>query len=811
MAESTENIITQKKEAAPSSLVQLSDVFFLTLRHWIWIVISVVVCVGAAYIYLLRIPNSYSRSAELLIKNETSGNRTKSSSDFSDFGLFKSRPNIQNEMSNLKAKDLMEEVVKRLGLDVNYYRPGKFHDDIAYGTNLPVKIKVDGFPDDGSFSMKLFVDNKGKVIIKNLQEAGGESYKQFAGQLNKPIKTPLGRITVATTDAYSKGEDVELLIKKVPLSSARNYYNGNLNVALTDPDGDGTVVRLTIRDLSTQRADAVLNTLIVVYNENWIRDKNQIAVSTSNFINDRLSVIESELGNVDSDISTYKSNNLIPDVDAAASMYMTQSQQNQTHIMDLNNQLSVARYVRSYLSADANHNQLFPSNVGLQSSNVQGLINEYNNKMLQRNALAAKSSETNPIVVQLDEQLNAQRIAIIRTVDNEIVAINTQLNAIRGNEAQTMSRIASNPKQAQNLLSTERQQKVKESLYLYLLQKREENELSQAFTAYNTRVVNKPGPAGATTPNRNKILEIAFLIGLVIPFGVTYLLEISNTKVRGRKDVEHLAVPFVGEIPQYSSDSKEIKKGELIVKSGKRDIINEAFRVLRTNVEFMCNATSDGAKIIAITSFNPGSGKSFISTNLANSIALKGKRVLLIDGDLRHGTSSAYVDSPEVGFSNYLSGGENDIDALIKQNTECENLYILPIGSIPPNPTELLETPRFTQALDHLRAKYDFIIIDCPPIEVVADAQIIDKYVDRTFFIVRAGLLDRSMVPMLDKLYHEKKYTNMGIILNGTSNVQSRYGYGYGYSYRYGYGYGYGYGYSYDAQGVKHRRKKKKK
>lgn len=790
-------LANNKKTADTSSSLPIADIFFLTLRHWPWILLSVVLCVGAAYIHLLRTPDVYSRSAEILIKDEKSGQST-GGEEFANLGLFQSNTNIQNEITNLKAKDLMEEVVRRLGLDINYFHDGRFHDIVAYGHNLPVRITAGGYPDDGSFSLRLNVGKDGSVKLTDLRTSGeGTSDKTYTGQLGDSIATPAGKIVVTPTPEYNNGEEVELIVRKTPLSAARDSYNGRLAVAMSNDKG--SVIRLTMADQSIQRADEVLSTLIGVYNENWIRDKNQIAVSTSNFINDRLGVIEGELGNVDSDISSYKSANLVPDVSAAASMYMSQSQQTQSAILDVSNQLSMARYIRSYLTAEGNRDQLLPANTGLQSGNVQTLIGQYNEKLLQRNSLVAKSSEKNPLVTQLDEQLTAQRQAIIRTIDNEIIALNTQMKSLRGSEAQTMSRLASNPTQAKNLLSVERQQKVKESLYLFLLQKREENELSQAFTAYNTRLVNRPGASGVPpTPNRGTILGIAFLIGLFIPFTVTFAREMNNTKVRGRKDVEHLATPFLGEIPQYVPTKKaheeETPANAIIVREGTRNIINEAFRVLRTNVEFMCNS-AEGAKVIAITSFNPGSGKSFISTNLGMSIALKGKKVLVIDGDMRHGSTSRYVGSPEEGLADYLRDGHGHIGSLIVSNDNCPGFNTLPVGSIPPNPTELLESPRFAEMLAELKKSYDYILIDCPPIEVVADAQIIDKHADRTFFILRAGLLERSMLPEIDRLYDAKKYIGMAFILNGTLNDQSRYGYSH--TYRYGYGYGYGYGYNY--------------
>ena len=784
-----------RAKAAPSGTVPILDIIFMTLRHWPWIILSVVLCVGIAYIHLLRTPDVYSRSAEILIKDESKGNSV-GADEFANMGLFQSNTNLQNEIYNLKSKDFMEEVVRRLGLDVNYIKDGRFHDEVAYGTDLPVRVAVNGYPAESALSFTLKVDAAGHVTVKDLVTPDGEADKKYTGRLHSAITTPGGSIIVSPTPAYAKGSEVELMIRKYPLSATRDSYNARLQVAMSGENS--SIIKLTVSDQSTQRADDVLKTLIDVYNENWIHDKNQIAVSTSNFIDDRLGVIENELGHVDSDISSYKSANLIPDVGAAASMYMSQNQETQARMLELNNQLSMARYIRSYLVADAGHGQLLPANTGLQSGNIQGMIGEYNSKLLQRNNLADKSSDTNPLVQQYDQQLAAQRQAIIRSIDNEITALNTQLASVRGTQANAVSKLASNPTQAKNLLSVERQQKVKESLYLFLLQKREENELSQAFTAYNTRIVNKPGPSGLpSTPNRSQTLLIAFAIGLVIPFGFTAVKELSNTRVRGRKDVEHLAAPFAGEIPQNGPLKKKKDADDrklILVKPGKRDIINESFRVLRTNVEFLCNAIP-GGRAIAFTSFNPGSGKSFISVNLGMAIALNDKRVLVIDGDMRHGSVSQYIGSPELGLADYLSGMETDVDKIIVPHNEVNTLFILPVGSIPPNPTELLESPRFGELIARLKTQYDYVIVDCPPIEVVADAQIIDKYMDRTFFTIRAGLCERSMLPELDRLYDEKKYSNMAFILNGTRNDPGRYGYSH--SYRYGYGYGYGYGYNY--------------
>lgn len=792
MADIKSQAVQESNASNKKEILPLSDVFTMTLRHWPWIILSVVICVGFATLYILRTPKVYTRSAEIQIKDNEDG---AAPTEFKDLGLFQSSSNVQDEIAILDSRDLMEEVVRRLNLDNSYYREGFFHDSIAYGTNLPIDLTIKDIPEAAAVSLKIKVNKSGNVTLSDIKMPKKElPDKTYTGMLNDTIMTAIGKMVVKPTSEYKKGKDVDLIFRKTPFESACKSFSGRLGVSLTDKDGN--VITLTMADQSQQRADDVLSMLITVYNESWIRDKNQITVSTSNFIDERLGVIEDELGNVDSDISAYKSANLIPDVQAAASMYMEKSQKAEEEILKLNNMLQMMKDIRSYLNSHNSNNQLMPSmpaNGGVSSQGITTQINDYNKRVLQRNALVEKSSEQNPIVIQLDGQIAAQRKAIMSTVDNEIADLSNKLKTYRGSEAQTTSRIATNPTQAKNLLSVERQQKVKEELYLFLLQKREENELSQSFTAYNTKIVNRPGPSDVPpSPRKMHVLGLAFLLGLAIPFGVTYVRESNNTKLRGRKDIKQLKVPFLGEIPQDpASKGKKAKDSgrTILVKAGARDIVNEAFRVLRTNVEFL--AVADGSSsVIAVTSFNPGSGKSYITVNLAMSIALKDKKVLVIDGDMRRGSASAYVDSPSKGLSNYLSGAISDVNSVIVKSKDCERLNVLPVGSVPPNPSELLGLPKFAEMLEALKSQYDFIFIDCPPIEMVADTQIIDRYADRTFFIIRAGLLERAMIPEVDNLYESKKYKNMALILNGTSNLKGRSGYGYGYGYGNGYKYG---------------------
>lgn len=792
--------INQKniKPGQQDDFLRIQDLLYLCLARWKWFVLSLMVTIGAATAYLLRTPAVYTRTASVLIKEDSKGKSVSSDLEsFSEFGLFQSGTNVNNELITFRSPSLMTEVVKRLRLDMNYFVRGKFHRQVAYGLTLPVDVTINDLPENESAGFTLKIQPDGTLYLSDFIRNGTDlDEKDVKGSLLDSITTPLGKIIIHTTPNYVKGEAYTLYVGKSSLYNAVNSCSSNLSVSLNSEKA--SVIDLSFKDNSTQRAEDVLSMLISVYNENWVKDKNQIAVSTSMFINERLGVIERELGNVDEDISSYKSEHLLPDVQAASSMYMAQSSEANAQILSLNNQLYMTRYIRNYLANDANRTQLLPANSGIESANIESQIAEYNKQLLQRNSLVANSSTENPLVVDMDQALASMRGAIIRSIDNQIVTLNSQIKSLRQTEQQTTSRIAANPTQAKYLLSVERQQKVKEALYLFLLQKREENELSQAFTAYNTRIVTPPhGSMLPTSPVHKNIFMVAFALGLLIPIVIIFMRENMNTRVRGRKDLENLTIPFIGEIPLFTRKKKGIlgKKPQevkaVIVKEGNRDIINEAFRVLRTNLEFMTGKDKT-SNVIIMTSFNPGSGKSFLTMNIAMSLAIKGKKVLVIDGDLRHASASSYIDSPDKGLSDYLGGRIDNLDEIIVPDPKHKSMDILPVGTIPPNPTELLFDERLKQTIDTVREQYDYVLIDCPPVELVADTQIIEKLADRTIFVVRAGLLERSMLSELEKIYDEKKYKNMSLILNGTEGSGGRYGYCYGY--RYGYGSGYHYG-----------------
>ena len=800
----------QQSQAQQDEEMTLKNIIFCCLSHWQWFVLSTVVCLGIATYRLLSTPPVYQRQATIMIKDEgkNSSVATDVATMFSELGMAGTKNNVYNEVKALQSPDVVLEAVKRMALDVDYRLKGNFHDHTLYGKQLPVKVIFHGLPEDVTADMQLHIKDKHTVTLSDFKRSDRDEDEMKQDpvnvRLNSVTNTPVGRVTVYATnnyDIYRTHANEPVRVIRRSIYATTSSASARLNAQISDKNA--TLIDITFSDRNPQRACDFINTLIRVYRETWLKDKNRMTIATSNFITERLGVIESELGDVDENISSYKSSHLLPDVEAASAIYMEQSKETGDKLLKLSTQRAMAQYVRGYLDQGVRSNQLLPVNSGINSANIEEQIAKYNALLLQRNSLISNSSERNPLVQNYDQQLEAMRTSILTSIDNLVVNIDTEIEHLQAEEQRTNSQIASNPNQAKYLQSVGRQQKVKEALYLFLLQKREENELSQAFTAYNTRIVAAPhGSPAPISPVRSKMLLVGLLIGLAIPGGIIYFRESTRTTIRGRKDIEHLSVPFIGEIPMACKTKRTLLgskyiplKDEIVVEAGKRDLVNEAFRVLRTNLEFITSDEQRKCPVIAFTSFNPGSGKSFIAPNIAVSLAVKGSRVLIVDGDMRHCSTSKTFGMTGPGLSDYLSG-RVELDDIIKEINKYEGLAVIPVGTVPPNPTELLLKKRLAEGIEILRERFDYILIDCPPMELVADAQIINKCVDRTVFVIRAGLLERTMLPELEKIYQNNKYKNISIILNGTEIANARYGmkYGYRYSYQYGYGSGYSYG-----------------
>ncbi len=801
--------------------IRLQDLFYLCLARWRWFVLSLLVTLGIATYYLLSTPPVYQRTASLMIKEDSKGQSINSdvASMFSDMGLSGGKSNVNNELIAIQSPSVLLETGKRLHLDVNYTVDGSFHPVTLYGEDLPVTVQFLDLSDEQNVQVDVELRQGNKVILshfKGIDKSGApiDNSDDLECKMGTIYRTPVGKLRVSVAPAYGKmiaegeGKAPVLHVTRTNLYAMTDAIKASLSATLSEEKS--TVIDLSYKDVLTKRAEDILNTIIAVYRKNWMDDKNQMTISTSHFITERLGVIERELGDVDKNISSFKSSNLLPDVEAAAQQYMQKSSEADKRILDLNSRLAMAKYIRNFLTGKVGKNQLLPTNTGIESTGIEQQIAEYNKTQLDRNNLVANSSEQNPLVSDYDQSLQAMRKSIVTSIDNFVVTLTTQLSTLQASEAQTTSQIASNPNQAKYLQTVGRQQKVKEALYLFLLQKREENELSRTFTAYNTRIITPPtGDIKPVAPVRRNIWLVAFVLGILIPVVVIFVRENMNTTVRGRKDLKSVTIPFLGEIPysvsrknrptlkqrlQFWKKPKEVR--QIVVKAGKRDIVNEAFRVLRTNFEFMIG-THPEQNVVVFTSFNPGSGKSHLDANMAMSLAIKKKRVLLIDGDLRHGSTSMLVGSPGEGLSDYLNGRVGDVHDIVckgEENGLVKGFDILPTGTIPPNPTELLFTPLLEQLIKQMRSEYDYVFIDCPPIEIVADTPIYEQYADRTIFVVRAGLMERSLLPEVEQLYKDKKFKNMALILNGTKAQGGRYGSHYGYGYGYGYGYSYHYG-----------------
>ena len=801
--------------------LRVSDVILILVSNWYWIILCLLLSWGVAELIIRTSRPVYTRSASILIKDSRGGNNGNVDiSMFNDMNGLIKETDINNEIFMLKSPTVMTEVIHRLDLQMDYEMQGTLRRLTLYGSTLPLNVQMMDASDLDECEVTINCQNDSTLLLTGFKQGGQLLEKpDMRVKVGEVVQTPLGSLRIEKTSYwYHFGHPI--IVAHHRLQSTLSLYSDKLTVSAQNAS---SIINIETRDYDIQRAEDILYSLIAIYNEQWMDDRNQISVSTNEFINERLQVIESELGNVEDNISDYKAEHLIAgDAEAVANMYMSQAQSAQTQITELNNQLYIARSVRGYLTSEQSFSQLLPSSSGLENGAITSQIQQYNTLLLRRNNLVSASSLQNPIVQDLDNQLSVLRRTLINTIDTHIGEINMLIKSARGVQAQGNSRVAASPSQTKYLLSVERQQKVKESLYLYLLQKREENELSQAFTAYNSRVVTPPsGKNTPTAPVKRNIYFICLLVGLLLPIGLLLLNEIANTSVRGRKDLDVLNIPFLGEIPLMNPGSKlsrswkafknwvdtrrngrikEDKTLHLVVKPDSTNVINEAFRVIRTNMEFVAGRSDAGARVIMLTSFNPNSGKTFVVCNLAMALSYKKKRVLVVDLDMRKRSLSSLVGKHSPGLSNYLGGYIDDFHDVIKPVPELPELHVLPAGKIPPNPTELLYESRLDTLLKSLRSEYDYIFFDCPPLEIVADATIVSRLADMTIFVVRAEALQRTALADVQKYYDENRLPKMTILLNGTTDAFSRYGYHrygsrYGYSYGYGRSYSYGYGY----------------
>ena len=762
------------KEWVPKSELNLRLILDVLIVKWHWFVLSVVFCLGIAYVYIKTVPVVYEREAVVQLKS-----KMKTEDAFNEKKMFDDdNLNIDGEILIFQSRLLMRKVVEKLGLDIGYSIDGRLKSQILY-TDSPLKVS---FPDSTFTHPETFSViplRNGGFRIKGLEDDPDGVMEYTFG---KPLDSPIGRMVVTRTafftyDWLEVPLEVTCADKEALVSSLLGQLKAERSVK------DANLITLTCQDMNPQRGDDILNALIQAYVDESMKDKNLIIQNTAGFIDERLLLINRELGNVEGDIEAYRKQNQSADLDREARIYLENRNRYDREVADLTNQVELLGLIQQYLHDPLKEERLLPANTGLENTAIEGMIEKYNIVLLDRNKLKMNAGDNSPAVKERDAELASLRHSISESLRNMKEVVTTKLVFSRRMQMNEVSKISNIPTQQMYVLSVERQQKIKEELFLYLLNKREENALSLATADSNLRVVDNAYAAGMAGANTLVILFGALIAGILLPGMFFYIQQLLDVEVRDRKDIEdNLTIPFLGEIPRKSSKSDKV-----VVREKGRDPISESFRIVRSNLDFMLEKKSETQSIM-FTSFNPASGKTFISSNLAAALALAGKRVVLLEMDIRKGSEKDGDGKVLPGLTNYLSGNITDIDSLIR--TSDSGFDVIASGPIPPNPTELLLGNRLDQLMAELRDRYEYILLDTVPYGVVADAQVISRVADLCVYVIRERHMDRRLLPEVEKLYATGKLPHMAVILNEACYRHAGYGY-YGYYGSYGY-YGYG-------------------
>ena len=804
-----EELTNEKLHQVDDKEIDIRELLFKYLIHWPWFVGTVIVCLIAAYVYLYIATPVYNISATVLIKDDKKGGNSNNVAGLDELGLsglITSSQSIDNEIEVLRSKTLVKEVVNYLNLYVTYQDDDQIPSKELYKTS-PVQVNMT--PQEAE---KL----KTKVVIEMVLHPQGSldvnvqmEDKEFQKHFEKlPAILPTNQGTLSffqTTDSVSskKNEEVGSPVQDIrhitatisqPMNVARGYCE---NLSIEPTSKTTSVVTVSLKNSSLQRGQDFINQLLEMYNRNTNNDKNEIAQKTAEFIDERIGIISKELGSTEADLETFKRDAGITDLSSDAQIALTGNAEYEKKQVENRTQISLVEDLKKYLGH--NEYEILPSNVGLKDITLAAQIDRYNEMLIERKRLLRTSTENNPAIINLDTSIRATKANVQATLEGTLQGLFITKADLDREAKRYMRRISDAPGQERQYVSIARQQEIKAGLYLMLLQKREENAIMLAATANNAKIIDDAiADVIPVSPKRSIIYLAALCLGIAIPVVVIFLIDLTKFKIEGRADVEKLtSVPVVGDIPL--TDEKNTKDGSIAVFENQNNLMSETFRNIRTNIQFMLQ---NDKKVILVTSTVSGEGKSFTSANLAISLSLLGKKVVIVGLDIRKpGLNKVFnLSSKEKGITQYLANPEMDLMSLVQSSDVNKNLYILPGGTVPPNPTELLARDGLDKAIEILKKNFDYVILDTAPIGMVTDTLLIGRVADLSAYVCRADYTHKAEYTLINELFHEQKLPNLCTIINGVDLKKRKYGYYYGYGKygkHYGYGKRYGYGYGY--------------
>ena len=794
----------EKMRAQSEEQINIQEILFRYLIHWPWFVVSVIVCVALAWGYLRLTTPVYNISATVLIKDEKKGGGANMSSELEKMGLngfVSSSSNIENEIEVLKSRTLAREVVSSLGLFVTYMDEDKFPNKELYRTS-PVLVSLtpqeaDRLPQTMEIDMLLQPAGAMDVQVK----VGKKEYRKHLEKLPAVFPTDEGTVAFfANNDTLSSLRPESVTTERHitayinrPFAVAKGYAG---SLSITPTSKATSVVTVSLKNSNTQRGKDYIDKLLEMYNINANNDKNEVAQRTAEFIDERIDIISKELGSTERDLENFKRSAGITDLTSEAQIALTGNAEYEKKRVENQTQINLVMDLKKYLQGS--EYEVLPANVGLQDAGVAGAIDRYNEMVAERKRLLRTSTESNPAIVNLTTSIRAMRSNIQTTLDATLKGLEiTKADLIR--EASRYSRrISDAPTQERQFVSIARQQEIKSGLYLMLLQKREENAIVLAAIANNAKIIDE-AQADSTpiSPKRMTIYLAALVFGIGIPVGVIYLIGLTKFKIEGRADVEKLtSLPVVGDIPLADE-----KTGAIAVFENQNNLMSETFRNVRTNLRFMLE---NGKNVILVTSTVSGEGKSFISANLAISLSLLGKKVVIVGLDIRKPGLNKVFNLPkkEYGITQFLTNSTVNLMDLVHHSDINKNLYILPGGTVPPNPTELLARDGLEKAVEILRKNFDYVILDTAPVGMVTDTLLIGRVADLSVYVCRADYTRKTEFTLINELAENNKLPNLCIVINGLDLQKKKYGYYYGYG-KYGKYYGYGKHYGYGEYKIK--------